>query len=38
MPFLDYRYVEKFINEDRIKRGIVTTDRESTIMFGLPIK
>lgn len=37
MSFLDYRYVEKFINEDRIKRDVVTTDRESAIMFGLPI-
>lgn len=35
--FLDYRYIEKFINEDRIKRDVVTTDRESAIMFGLPI-
>lgn len=37
ISFLDYRYVEKFINEDRIKRDTVTTDRESAIMFGLPI-
>lgn len=37
ISFLDYRYVEKFINEDRIKRDAVTTDRESAIMFGLPI-
>ena len=37
ISFLDYRYVEKFINEDRIKRNVVTTDRESAIMFGLPI-
>lgn len=37
ISFLDYRYVEKFINEDRIKRDVVTTDRESAIMFGLPI-
>lgn len=35
--FLDYRYIEKFINKDRIKRDVVTTDRESAIMFGLPI-
>lgn len=35
--FLDCRYVEKFINEDRIKRDAITTDRESAIMFGLPI-
>ena len=37
MSFLDYRYVEKFINEDRLKRDAITTDRESAIMFGLPI-
>ncbi len=37
-PFLDYRYVEKFINEDRLNRDASTTDRESAIMFGLPIK
>lgn len=37
-PFLDYRYVEKFINEDRLNRVATTTDRESAIMFGLPIK
>ena len=35
--FLDYRYVESFINEDRLKRTAITTDRESSIMFGLPI-
>lgn len=35
--FLDYRYIEKFINEDRMKRTAVTTDRESAIMFGLPM-
>lgn len=35
-PFLDYRYVDKFINHDRINRTAVTTDRESAIMFGLP--
>lgn len=34
--FLDYRYVEKFINEDRVNRDAATTDRESAIMFGLP--
>jgi len=34
---IDYRYVEKFINEDRLKRDAITTDRESAIMFGLPI-
>ena len=35
-PFLDYRYVEKFIEQDRINRDASTTDRESAIMFGLP--
>ena len=35
-PFLDYRYVEKFIEQDRISRNASTTDRESAIMFGLP--
>lgn len=35
-PFLDYRYEEKFINQDRINRDASTTDRESAIMFGLP--
>lgn len=35
-PFLDYRYVEKFIEQDRINRDAATTDRESAIMFGLP--
>ena len=37
-PFLDYRYVEKFINQDRLNRDASTTDRESAIMFGLPAK
>lgn len=39
-PFLNdrYRYVEKFINEDRINKDASTTDRESAIMFGLPSK
>lgn len=37
-PFLDYRYVDKFINQDRINRDASTTDRESAIMFGLPSK
>lgn len=37
-PFLNYRYVDKFINEDRIKKDASTTDRESAIMFGLPSK
>ncbi len=36
-PFLDSRYVEKFINQDRINRNASTTDRESAIMFGLPV-
>jgi len=36
IPFLDYRYIEKFINEDRIKKDVTTTNRESAIMFGLP--
>lgn len=35
-PFLDYRYADKFINNDRINRSATTTDRESAIMFGLP--
>lgn len=35
-PFLDYRYIDKFINQDRINRNANTTDRESAIMFGLP--
>ena len=34
--FLDSRYVEKFISNDRINRNASTTDRESAIMFGLP--
>ncbi len=34
--FLDYRYVDKFINKDRLNRNALTTDRESAIMFGLP--
>lgn len=34
--FLDYRYVDKFINHDRINRTAVTTDRENAIMFGYP--
>lgn len=36
-PFLDYRYKDKFINNDRLNRNASTTDRESAIMFGLPI-
>lgn len=35
-PFLDDRYVDKFINHDRLNRDASTTDRESAIMFGLP--
>lgn len=35
-PFLNERYVDKFIEEDRINRNASTTDRESAIMFGLP--
>lgn len=35
-PFLNERYVEKFVNEDRFNRTAATTDRESAIMFGLP--
>lgn len=35
-PFLDSRYMDKFINQDRINRNASTTDRESAIMFGLP--
>lgn len=34
--FLDYRYKDKFINNDRLNRNAATTDRESAIMFGLP--
>lgn len=37
ISFLDYRYAEKFINVDRLTRDASTTDRESAIMFGLPI-
>ena len=37
-PFFDSRYVEKFINQDRLNRDASTTDRESAIMFGLPAK
>lgn len=36
-PFLDERYADKFINNDRLNRNSTTTDRESAIMFGLPI-
>ena len=37
-PFLDYRYYDKFIKEDRFNKTAITTDRESAIMFGLPSK
>ena len=35
-PFINERYLDKFIEEDRINRTAATTDRESAIMFGLP--
>ena len=35
-PFLDYRYVDKFIDDERFNKNANTTDRESAIMFGLP--
>lgn len=34
--FLDYRYVDKFIDNERFNRDASTIDRESAIMFGLP--
>ena len=34
-PFIDYRYLEKFLKE-RHNRNAQTTDRETAIMFGLP--
>lgn len=34
-PFLDSRYYDKFL-EERFNRTAATTDRESSIMFGLP--
>lgn len=37
-PFLDYRYVDKFIDIDRFNRNASTTNRESAIMFGLPAR
>ena len=37
-PFLNDKYIEKFINEDRINKNAATTDRESAIMFGLPAR
>ena len=35
-PFLNYRYVDKFIDDERFNKNANTTDRESAIMFGLP--
>lgn len=35
-PFLDYRYYDKFVENDRINRTAQTTDRETAIIFGLP--
>lgn len=35
--FLDYRYYDKFLTE-RVSRTAQTTDRETAIMFGLPVK
>ena len=35
-PFINERYLDKFIDEDRVNRTAATTDRESAIMFGLP--
>ncbi len=36
-PFLNEKYVDTFIEKDRIHPTPATTDRESAIMFGLPI-
>ncbi len=36
-PFLNEKYVDTFIEKDRIDPTPETTDRESAIMFGLPI-
>jgi len=36
-PFLNEKYIDTFIEKDRIHPTAVTTDRESAIMFGLPI-
>jgi len=36
--FLDERYIEQFINHDRLNKNASTTDRESAIMFGMPTK
>lgn len=33
--FIDSRYYEKFLNE-RFNRNVTTTDREASIIFGLP--
>ena len=35
IPFIDYRYYEKFLKE-RFNRTAQTTDRETAIIFGLP--
>ena len=35
--FINEKYLDKFLNEDRLNRTASTTDRESAIMFGLPI-
>lgn len=37
VPFLNEKYVDTFIEKDRINPTPETTDRESAIMFGLPI-
>ena len=36
-PFLNEKYVDTFIEKDRINPTPATTDRESAIIFGLPI-
>lgn len=35
-PFLNEKYLDKFINNNRKNRDASTTDRECAIMFGLP--
>ena len=35
--FINEKYLDKFLNDDRLNRTASTTDRESAIMFGLPI-
>lgn len=35
VPFIDYRYYDKFLKE-RFNRTAMSTDRESAIIFGLP--